>query len=108
MYCTNCGTQFDDSARFCAQCGKETGKGGSPGFAPRPAVADKKLLRPMDSKWFAGVCAAFADYFSIDVTLVRLLWVMAVIVFGAGFVAYIVCWVVIPRQEFSPVRANLT
>lgn len=106
MYCTNCGTQIDESARFCAQCGKETGKGGTANYAPRPAVPEKRLMRPMDSKWIAGVCEAFANYFSIDVTLLRLLWVMALIVFGAGLVAYIVCWVVIPKQEFSPVRTN--
>ncbi len=60
----------------------------------------KKLERPAGGRWIAGVCQAFARYFNIDVTLVRLLWIGSVILLGTGALAYIVCWFVIP-QEYS-------
>ena len=46
----------------------------------------------------AGVCAALADRFGIGVTVVRLLFILFGVV-GAGELAYIVLWVVIPKDE---------
>jgi len=112
MYCTNCGLQAEDSAKYCSRCGNEFGNTCSSAaqstnsFGPKPSVAEKRLARPMDSKWIAGVCCAFANFFSIDVTIVRLTWVLTCIWFGSGIVAYIVCWCVIPRQETSAARTN--
>lgn len=60
--------------------------------------AEKRLLRPKDGAVIGGVCAAFARYFGIDATIVRLLWVLAVCLGGTGLLAYVVCWIVIPRE----------
>jgi phage shock protein PspC (stress-responsive transcriptional regulator) len=47
----------------------------------------------------AGVCAGIADYFGIDVTLVRvILAVICVFTAGAGVLAYLVAWAVIPEE----------
>jgi phage shock protein PspC (stress-responsive transcriptional regulator) len=46
-----------------------------------------------------GVCAGIADYFEVDPTLVRLLWVlMTVFTFGVGFFGYLIMWVIMPRK----------
>jgi len=46
----------------------------------------------------AGVCGGIAEYFDIDSTLVRLLTVLVVLIGGAGVVAYIIAWIVIPKN----------
>ena len=40
----------------------------------------------------------FARYFGIDVTIIRLLWVLAVCLAGTGLLAYAICWIVVPRE----------
>jgi phage shock protein C len=59
----------------------------------------KVLVRPRNGRMLAGVCAAFAGYFGLDVTLVRVIWaVVSVITGGAGVLAYLVAWVLIPGE----------
>ena len=59
---------------------------------------EKRLLRPRDGAMIGGVCAAIARYFGVDVTLVRVAWVLAVCLAGTGVLAYLICWVLIPRE----------
>lgn len=59
----------------------------------------KKLIRPRQGRMVAGVAAAFANYFEVDVSLIRLLWVFAFIPGGIpGLVPYIICWIIIPSE----------
>lgn len=60
----------------------------------------KKLYRASEKdSMIAGVCAGIADYFEVDPTLIRLAWVFLTLIgFGAGILAYIICWIVIPRK----------
>ena len=95
MYCTNCGIQLGDNDRFCSQCAKPTGVG-TPPATPR---ADRRLSRMREGKKIAGVCAGFARYFEVDVTLVRLLWLVVAFCAGFGFIAYLVAWIVMPKDE---------
>ncbi len=59
---------------------------------------EKKLYRDESRKVIAGVCAGLADYFGVDVTLVRLLFVLTLIYHGGGTLAYIVLWIVMPKR----------
>ena len=69
----------------------------------------KVLVRPRNGRMLAGVCAAFADYFGLDVTLVRVIWaIVSVITGGAGVLAYLVAWVIIPEGQKSPMAENIT
>jgi len=59
----------------------------------------KKLRRPRQGRVLAGVALAFANYFSLDVTIVRLVWVFLFIPGGLpGLVPYVSCWLVIPEE----------
>ncbi len=91
MFCTRCGVELDQQDRFCRQCGKAT----RPGFA---ASARPALSRPMDQKKIAGVCAGFARYLEVDVTLVRILWLVLAFGTGAGFIGYVIAWIVMPKD----------
>ena len=72
MYCTSCGTQLQDTANYCSECGSQTGRS-----TPRAQQAPRRLYRlAYDKKW-AGVCAGIAKYLDVDVTLVRIAVVAA-------------------------------
>lgn len=59
----------------------------------------KKLVRPIKGRKVAGVALAFANYFNLDVTLVRLIWVFLLIPGGfPGLIPYVLCWLVIPED----------
>lgn len=88
MYCNYCGKVIQEDARLCAYCGKRVG--GNEGRM--------RLLRPREGRKIAGVCMAFAEYFDIDVTLVRLMWVVALFFLPFGLISYIVAWIVIPEE----------
>ena len=66
--------------------------------ATQAAPAPRKLTRKSQNAMVGGVCSGVADYFGLDVTLVRVLTVLGV-VFGLGSVAvaYIVAWVLLPK-----------
>lgn len=59
-----------------------------------------RLTRSATDKKIAGVCGGIAEYFGVDATPVRLLWVVLSIFCGAvigGIIAYLVAWLIIPR-----------
>ena len=60
-------------------------------------MAEKKLYKSNNKK-LDGVCAGIAEYFDIDPTLIRLLWVLGTIFVGAGIIAYIIAAIVMPRR----------
>lgn len=59
----------------------------------------KKLYRSSEKdSMIGGVCGGLAEYFNVDPTLIRLLWVLLALVFGGGVLAYIIFWIVVPRK----------
>jgi phage shock protein C len=104
MYCTHCGIQIGDDARYCQNCGTLTSRGASTGASTgaRPAAA-RALSRSREGAKIAGVCAGVARYFGLEVSLVRILWIVLTIYPpGVGLLAYIICWIVMPRDPLPP------
>jgi len=65
----------------------------------RDGQGTKVLVRSRNGRMVAGVCAGAAEYFGVDVTLVRVIVaVVAVITGGAGILAYLAAWVLIPAE----------
>ena len=59
----------------------------------------KILVRSRKGRMVAGICAGIADYFGLDVTLVRVIvTVVSVITGGTGALAYLVAWMIIPGE----------
>ena len=61
----------------------------------------KELFRDMKRGKIAGVCAGLAQYFGMDISLMRIIWIL-VFIFTVGFVsvvAYVILWVVLPEAE---------
>ena len=59
----------------------------------------KILVRSRKGRMVAGICAGIADYYGLDVTLVRVLVaVVSVITGGTGVLAYLAAWMIIPDE----------
>ena len=58
----------------------------------------KKIYRSKKDSIIGGVCGGIAEYFGIDSTLVRLLAILIVFIGGAGIIAYIIAWIIIPQN----------
>ncbi len=101
MYCTKCGFKLDEGDVFCAQCGKAT----TADAPPRAEPGRRRLVRPMRDRKLAGVCSGFANYFGVDATLVRIIWLLVVLFGGTGFIAYIVAWIAMPQEVDLPAAA---
>jgi phage shock protein C len=100
MYCTKCGVQIDDQALYCSQCGAATMNATS----ARASQPRRPLSRPREDIKVAGVCAGVARYLDMDVTLVRILWVvLSIYPPGAGILAYFICMMVMPKDPLPPV-----
>ncbi|MBA4853692.1 PspC domain-containing protein [Emticicia sp. BO119] len=59
----------------------------------------KKFYRDNDNKVLGGVASGLAAYFGVDVTVIRLLFVLSVLLFGTGVLAYIILWIVAPKAQ---------
>lgn len=57
---------------------------------------EKKLQRDTQNKVIAGVCSGLANYFDIDVAIVRVLFAIALLCFSTGFWIYLILWIVMP------------
>ncbi len=66
----------------------------------------RRLFRSKKERVLGGVAGGLAEYFEVDVVLVRLLWVLAAFVGGGGILAYIVAWIIIPEEETIPKKAR--
>lgn len=65
-----------------------------------------ELKRPATGRVIGGVCAALANRFGWNVTVVRLLAVLSILLPGPQVIAYIVAWIVIPAEQRSPVTTT--
>src|ERR1700694_4460543 len=88
MYCNYCGKVIQDDANVCAYCGTRVGA----------VTARGRLVRPRVDRKIAGVCAGFAEYFDVDVTVVRLTWLFVSLMTGVGLLAYPIAWSVMPNE----------
>lgn len=59
----------------------------------------KKLYKSVTEKKISGVCGGIAEYFEIDVTIVRLAWVLFTVLGGSGIIAYIIAALVMPEYK---------
>lgn len=58
----------------------------------------KRLFRSRTNKVLGGVCAGLGTYLTLDPVLIRVLWAITFFIGGAGLVAYIIAWIIIPEE----------
>lgn len=60
----------------------------------------KKLYRSRADRKLAGVCAGLAEYFDVDPTIVRVLFVLLALAGGPGLIFYIILALIIPEEPY--------
>jgi phage shock protein PspC (stress-responsive transcriptional regulator) len=96
MLCPNCQKDIAAGSKFCYNCGAKQAETGSP--APPPVyAARRRLVRSTNDRKIAGVCGGLADYFDLDPTIIRVVWVLAFFCAGTGLLAYIILWIAVPE-----------
>ena len=63
----------------------------------------KRLLRSPDDRMLAGVCAGIADFFGLDVSLVRIATLVLILFGGLSIWVYVLLWIIVPK---APKRLN--
>jgi len=78
---------------------------------------EKRLYKTREGAMLAGVCAGVAEYFSIDVTLVRIGFVLVALAGGSGLLAYLLAAIIMPEKwqvaktggvKHAPLERNAT
>jgi len=95
MVCNSCQRNIADGSRFCYNCGARQVVTDAANVAAATG-GPKKLLRSSTDKKLGGVCAGLADYFDMDPTLVRVLWLLVVLCGGTGILLYVILWIALP------------
>ena len=60
---------------------------------------NKRLYRDPDNSVIAGVCSGLAYYWNIDPLIIRIIFIVALIWGGGGFLVYVILWIVIPQAN---------
>jgi len=66
---------------------------------PVSGSTPKKLYRDIDHIILGGVCSGLAEYLNLSRLLVRFLWVLVSFLYGLGFIAYIILWIILPKTK---------
>ena len=66
----------------------------------------KRLMRSSRDKKIGGVCAGLADYFDLDPTIVRIVWLLAIFFGGTGLLVYIILWIALPLAPDNAASRN--
>jgi phage shock protein C len=67
---------------------------------------EKKLYRDEHHKMIGGVCAGLADYFNVDVSIIRAIFLLSLVLKGVGFLPYVVLWIVLPKRKYDFYNPN--
>lgn len=62
---------------------------------------NKKLYRSRKDSTIAGVCGGLGEYFGIDPTFLRIIFVLLIFADGIGIIAYIIAWIVMPQRPLE-------
>ena len=57
-----------------------------------------KLFRSTSDSVFGGVCAGVAEFFGLDVKLVRIAWLVAALFAGVGVLLYLILLLILPKK----------
>ncbi len=60
---------------------------------------NRQLVRLETDRYIGGVCSGLSDYFNLDVTLIRLIFIASILLGGSGLLIYLILWIIIPLES---------
>jgi phage shock protein PspC (stress-responsive transcriptional regulator) len=67
---------------------------------------NKRVYRSRTDRVIGGVCSGLAEYFNMDPTLMRIVFVVLIFAKGIGLLAYIIGWILIPERKEEEVEGG--
>ncbi|HLZ92730.1 MAG TPA: PspC domain-containing protein [Candidatus Acidoferrum sp.] len=107
MVCVNCQRQITDGSNFCYNCGAKQPVPGASAVNTGEYGGRKRLVRSTTDKKIAGVAAGLADYFDLDPTIIRVVWLLAILFAGTGLIAYVILWIALPPGPTGVVHTSV-
>src|SRR5258708_13224614 len=101
MVCTNCQKEIADGSNFCYNCGAKQSTAGTAANAV-PCPPRRRLVPSTTDKKIAGVAAALADYFDLDPTIIRLVWLLAFFCRRPAPLPHLLLWLALPPPPPEP------
>ncbi|KTD06758.1 PspC domain-containing protein [Legionella jamestowniensis] len=68
---------------------------------PQNQDSKKRLYRSRRDKMIAGVCGGLADYFNMDPTVMRLIFILLLLLGGSAILVYLIMWLVVPLEPVA-------
>ncbi len=60
-----------------------------------------RLFRSEENRVIAGICGGLGDFFQVDATVIRLIFIVITVFGGGGILLYLILWLIIPSQGSS-------
>ena len=61
-------------------------------------MVNRRLARPRDARWIAGVCAGLGRRFGMSSGVVRLIFVLSILLPGPQVLIYLILWALLPQE----------
>src|SRR5208282_1189603 len=71
-----------------------------PGQPPRPP--SRRLHRSLTDRRVGGVCGGIAEFLEADSSIIRIIWLVSLLFFGVGGLAYLLLWFILPAGDVQP------
>ena len=68
----------------------------------------KRLYRSREERMISGVCGGIAEYFEMDPTIIRLIFVLLAMAGGPGLIAYIILAIIIPEKPMDDQASSVS
>ncbi len=94
--------EFDDKETASASSNEKQ----EYGQATYTNTGRKKLFRDENHKLVGGVCSGIANYFDIDIAIVRIVFAILLFSFGIGFIPYIILWIAVPSSATTVIGSR--
>ena len=85
----------------------ESGSANTSAAGTEPRDTRRKMYRDPDDKRIGGVCSGLSYYFDVDVTLIRVLFIIALIAGLSGFWIYVILWIAIPEATSAAEKCEM-
>jgi len=92
VYCNVCGSAIPENAPLCSHCGVNAEE------LRKARRATSNWARPQLGRRIGGVCMGIGRHFDLNVTILRIVWVLLFLFYGIGGILYLALWALMPNE----------